>query len=132
MPSCIHLLGWVGWFPCVRWSHSPEIGMWEIAPGKSPSIRQPHWHCNLDVKRPFRAVEELHQVVATRTEQRLSLTWIAGPSGVVGTNQAISPRPDFGLTSRLADRKEPMRWNVRAHHHGLDCRSSNQWNHTVV
>src|SRR5271167_2563276 len=44
--------------------------MWEITP-MSASIRQPHWHRHLDVKRPTRAVEELHQVAATRTERRL-------------------------------------------------------------
>jgi hypothetical protein len=38
---------------------------------KSASIRQPHWHRLLDVKRPTRAAEELHQVAATRTERRL-------------------------------------------------------------
>src|ERR1017187_10309736 len=32
----------------------PETGMWEITPGKSASIRQPHWHRHLDVKRPTR------------------------------------------------------------------------------
>jgi hypothetical protein len=30
----------------------PETGMWEITPHKSASIRQPHWHRHLDVKRP--------------------------------------------------------------------------------
>jgi len=29
-----------------------ETGTWEITPGKSGSIRQPHWHRHLDVKRP--------------------------------------------------------------------------------
>src|SRR5664280_1331123 len=43
----------------------------EITLNKSASIRQPHWHRHLDVKRPTRAVEELHQVAATRTERRL-------------------------------------------------------------
>src|SRR5271166_2875359 len=38
---------------------------------KSANVRQPHWHRHLDVKRPTRAVEELHQVAATRTERRL-------------------------------------------------------------
>jgi len=33
----------------------PETGMWEIAPGKWASIRQPHWHRHLDVKRPNRS-----------------------------------------------------------------------------
>src|SRR5271157_5819412 len=28
--------------------------MWEITPAKSASIRQPHWHRQLDVKRPTR------------------------------------------------------------------------------
>jgi len=49
----------------------PETGMSEITPGKWASIRQPHWHRHLDVKCPTRAVEELHQVAATRTERRL-------------------------------------------------------------
>jgi hypothetical protein len=31
-----------------------QTGMWEITPGKSASIRQPHWHRLLDVKRPTR------------------------------------------------------------------------------
>src|ERR1022692_4530826 len=48
-----------------------ETGFSEITPAKSGSIRQPHWHRHLDVKRPTRAVEELHQVAATRTERRL-------------------------------------------------------------
>jgi hypothetical protein len=37
-----------------RLSHWPLTGLWEITPGKSASIRQPHWHRHLDVKRPTR------------------------------------------------------------------------------
>jgi len=33
-----------------------ETGMWEITPHKSASIRQPHWHRLLDVKRPFHSL----------------------------------------------------------------------------
>jgi hypothetical protein len=43
----------------------------EISDSKSASIRQPHWHRHLDVKRPSRAFEELRQVAGTRTERRL-------------------------------------------------------------
>src|SRR5271165_7424702 len=32
----------------------PETDMWEITPDESASIRQPHWHRQLDVKRPYR------------------------------------------------------------------------------
>src|ERR1035441_4106365 len=35
-------------------AYSPETGMWEITIGESASIRQPHWHRHLDVKRPTR------------------------------------------------------------------------------
>ena len=38
----------------------PETGMWEITPEKSASIRQPHWHRNLDVKRPYRRCAGSH------------------------------------------------------------------------
>src|SRR5664280_2816031 len=41
----------------------------EITLNKSASIRQPHWHRHLDVKRPSRALEELRQVAAARTER---------------------------------------------------------------
>src|ERR1017187_2965142 len=34
--------------------HGPQAGMWEITNDKSASIRQPHWHRHLDVKRPNR------------------------------------------------------------------------------
>src|SRR5271165_4329674 len=49
----------------------PQTGMWEITSDKSASIRQPHWHRHLDVKRPSRALEELRQLAATRTGRRL-------------------------------------------------------------
>jgi len=51
-----------------------EVGLkpaWGRLLPESASILQPHWHRHLDVKRPSRAAEELHQVAATRTERRL-------------------------------------------------------------
>jgi hypothetical protein len=45
--------------------------LYAITPGNSGSIRQPNRHRLLDVKRPTRAIEELHEVAATRTERRL-------------------------------------------------------------
>jgi len=52
-------------------SGSVQTGMWEITPAKSASIRQPHWHRYLDVKRPTRVVKAKYQVAATTTEWRL-------------------------------------------------------------
>ena len=37
------------WYGTRSW---PETGLWEITLDKSASIRQPHWHRHLDVKRP--------------------------------------------------------------------------------
>jgi len=61
-----------------QWVGKPSLarnlsatGMWEITPEKWAGIRQPHWRRHLDVKRPSRALEELRQVAATRTERRL-------------------------------------------------------------
>jgi hypothetical protein len=39
------------WYGTRSW---PETGLWEITLDKSASIRQPHWHRHLDVKRPTR------------------------------------------------------------------------------
>jgi hypothetical protein len=48
----------------------------EYVPQESASIRQPHWHRHLDVKRPNRVVEELRPVAATTTErQAVFETW---------------------------------------------------------
>ena len=68
-------MAWLGSYlaPSIRLSHWPQTGMCEITPGRSASIRQPHWYRLLAVKRPTRTVEELHQVAATRTERRLSV-----------------------------------------------------------
>lgn len=70
-----------------------KSGTWEISPGKWASIRQPHWHRHLDVKRPYRALEQLSQVVVTRAERQL-LDRIAIPelSRVRGTinNETIA------------------------------------------
>src|SRR5664280_3739044 len=35
-----------------RRPYADQTGMWEITNDKSASIRQPHWHPHLDVKRP--------------------------------------------------------------------------------
>jgi len=79
------------------WSANPtsaRTGMWELTPGRSASIRQPHWHRHLDVKRPNRAVEELHHVAATRTERRLYVQVILPPTvgaKLLAMIQSVSP-----------------------------------------
>src|ERR1022692_4785964 len=85
-----------------------ETGFSEITPAKSASIRQPHWHRHLDVKRPTRAIQELRHVDATSTERRLydQVDCVSGlhrpsdqkrPYMVRAINKYASPRRlDFG------------------------------------
>jgi hypothetical protein len=44
----------------------PETGIGEITPRKSASIRQPHWHRHLDVKRPTLSCD-LRRVVRSQS-----------------------------------------------------------------
>jgi hypothetical protein len=48
-PSQLHSLTGVIY---TQHGSDPETGIGEITPRKSASIRQPHWHRHLDVKRP--------------------------------------------------------------------------------
>src|ERR1039457_3317308 len=50
-PSQLHSLTGVIY---TQHGSDPETGIGEITPRKSASIRQPHWHRHLDVKRPTR------------------------------------------------------------------------------
>jgi hypothetical protein len=50
-PSQLHSLTGVIY---TQHGSDPETGIGEITPRKSASIRQPHWHRRLDVKRPTR------------------------------------------------------------------------------
>src|ERR1019366_5531742 len=43
-----------------------QTGMWEITNDKSASIRQPHWHRHLDVKRPTLSCD-LRRVVCSQS-----------------------------------------------------------------
>src|SRR5664279_2337401 len=74
--------------------------MWEIPPHKSASSRQPHWRRHLAVKRPTRAVEELHQVAATRTERGLYILLVGEPSQLLRIFSGRSACSRAGTTMR--------------------------------
>jgi len=99
-------------FPVIdaRFVLGVQTGVWETTPGKSSSIRQPHWHRHLVAYRPSRAVEELHQVAATRTERRqivkVDYFLVAGKPGMNSLEHAyafLAPNPVRSRRAVLVD-----------------------------
>ena len=70
-----------------------------IGTDKPASIPQPHWRPHLDVKRPTRAFEEIHQVAATRTERRQHVQ-VTSPKKTSGQSSGRQTRRS-GRCSRL-------------------------------